>query len=675
MISRSGHRRQASLRGLAALALLPLLLVAARGQGTEKISSPGLYSGYSAAVYGEWVRVSQYIKARDGTMLAADIFRPAQNGQPVAEPLPVIWAYDRYHRADIQDGRLITELDREPWLQTVLKHGYVVGVVDIRGTGASLGTWDAPFTREEALDGYDITEWFAAQPWCNQRVGMFGRSYLGITQYATAATAPPHLKAIFPEMAMFDLYSFIYPGGVFRRDFAVKWGRMVNYLDALKPAAPVDGDDGKLLARAVAGHKLNRDLYDVFASMPYADSIDPKTKTRLYLSNSPSRYQDGIRKSGVAVYHLSGWYDMWSRDAFLWFKSLTNRQKIIIGPWSHGQSHGFDLAAEHLRWYDYWLKGIDNKIMSEPPITYYTVGAPAGQQWRSAWQWPLPEEQQTSYHFRGGSTGSVHSINDGLLSAEPASDGDGQDDYTVNFSTTSGTSTRWTNGYGGAYGYQNMTPNDEKGLTYTTTPLPADVEVTGHPVVHLWVTSQAGDGDFIAYLEEVYPNGNAQYVTEGVLRASHRAVAAPTAGQLPLPFHRNFAKDTGELHAEPAELAFDLLPISKIFGAGNRIRVTIVGADRDNLQTNETGPPPVFGVLLSAAHDSHIVLPIIPPSSPRPAEASVLPEVSAPAVTSARHLPVILTSIAVVLLLSLVGFKFVGRHKRGEITRRGGSRR
>jgi putative CocE/NonD family hydrolase len=129
--------------------------------------------------------------------------------------LPVIWTHYIYHRAStLPDGTVITQVDMNPWLQEVIKHGYVVGVVDCRGGGASYGARPGSFSQIEARDTYEITEWFAEQKWCNGNIGMFGRSVMGITQYMCAGMAPPHLKCIFPEMSMFDTYSFVYPGGV-----------------------------------------------------------------------------------------------------------------------------------------------------------------------------------------------------------------------------------------------------------------------------------------------------------------------------------------------------------------------------------------------------------------------------------------------------------------------------
>ena len=205
-------------------------------QQTEKVSKPGFYSGYSKEIYNECVRISQYVATRDGIRLAVDIIRPAENGKAVDNPHPVIWTHTRYHRANMEEGKVISALDG-PGIQRIVKHGYVVGIVDVRGGGASFGIRKTAFSEEEALDAYDIIEWFASQEWCDGNIGMFGRSYLGITQYFAASKAPPHLKAIFPEMAMFDVYSFTYPGGTFRDDFIEKWDAEVMTLDKEHPAA------------------------------------------------------------------------------------------------------------------------------------------------------------------------------------------------------------------------------------------------------------------------------------------------------------------------------------------------------------------------------------------------------------------------------------------------------
>lgn len=600
-----------------------------------RLSRPGEYEGYSAPVYTEWVRSTRYLTVRDGTKLAADIFRPARAGQAVEEPLPVIWTADRYNRATLTRQGALTQLNAEQWLQTMLRYGYVVGVVDVRGSGSSLGTSKAPFSRQEAEDAYDVTEWFAAQSWSNGRVGMFGRSYLGIMQYLAAGEAPPHLKAIFPEMAMFDLYEFAYPGGIFRDDFARKWGETIRGLDEATTSAPVQGEEA-LLAQAAQAHRSNGDIFRMLEGLPNRDSRGAGGAPLGYEANNPAARLSAIGKSKVAVYHLAGWHDMWPRDALLWFKNLENPQKIIIGPWAHGESQGFGLAAEHLRWYDYWLKGVENGVMNEAPIHYYTFNAPRGREWRSARQWPLPETQPTRYYMRAGPSGSVRSRNDGTLDTRAPEEPEGSDAYAVNYTTTSGASSRWANGYGAPFSYPDMTPNGEKSLSYTTPPLSAPTEVTGHPVANLWVNSTGKDGDFFVYLEDVSQNGFAQYVTEGLLRASHRATSVAPFDNLGLPYHGGAARDLKPLGGEPVELAFDLLPTSYIFPAGHRIRVTIACADRDNARTPVLTPPPTVNVYRDASRPSYITLPVIPQrgtdadasSQPAPApraEASGIP--------------------------------------------------
>lgn len=589
------------------------------------------YNGYSKPLYNKWIRTSQYLTVRDGTKLAFDLFRPVKNGKVVIDPLPVIWTHYRYHRADVQAGRLKkffakhswskifikyitfienntklnTQLDKRGWLKRLIAHGYIICVVDVRGGGASYGTSEFPFSPSETRDAYDITEWFAAQSWSNGCIGMFGMSYMGITQYMAASTLPPHLKAIFPEMALFDLYDFVYPGGIFRHKFAEVWGDELEQLDKNQPAAPVDQDhDYSMLMKALEEHKANRNIFEFFDSLSFRDSTDQISDIQIYTDCSPSGYLEEIKQSNIPIYHLAGWYDAWCRDALILFNNLNNPQKIVIGPWSHLNTDGLDFACEHLRWYDYWLKGIDNKVMEEAPIYYYVMGAAKGEEWRAAWQWPIPNVKEKRYYFHEKHNETVNSVNDGLLSSEFPMTNEGQDHYRVDYTTTSGTTTRWANVYGGAFQYPNLKFNDEKALTYTTNLLSLDTEVTGHPIVHLWITSTHPDGDFFVYLEEIDDQGNSCYVTEGVLRASHRSISNPLFNNLGIPYHRSFAEDIINLPDNPVELIFDLHPISYIFRKGNRIRVAITCADQDNTLTPKVSPPPIISLYRNANYPS-----------------------------------------------------------------------
>ncbi|MBN1562271.1 MAG: CocE/NonD family hydrolase [Anaerolineae bacterium] len=587
----------------------------ATAQDNDRVSRPGVYRGYSEAMYDEWVRESRYVEVRDGTQLAVDIYRPAVDGVPVDDPLPVLWTHHRYHRANVSDdGRVIGIVEARPSLQTMLKHGYVIAAVDVRGGGASFGTRRGPFTPEEAQDAYDMTEWFAAQPWCDGNVGMYGLSYLAITQYMAASTQPPHLKAIFPMMAMYDLYDFVYHGGILHENFVLMWGTGNVALDNLIPAAPVDADtDQTLLKAALKEHRQNWNIYDIALANPYRDGAATSDNTPIYNEFGPANYLDQINESGVAIYTLAGWYDMYPRDAALWFNNLTVPQKIVFTPWSHNGSGGFDIAVEHLRWFDYWLKGIDNGIMDEPPIYYRVMGAPGEGAWRFADQWPLPAEQPTPYYLAAGPAESVDSVNDGLLSLAAPTDESGQDAYTVDYTTTTGRTTRWTDGYGGGFGYPDMTANDEKGLTYTTLPFAVDTEITGHPVAHLWVSADVFDFDVMVYLEEVDARGQSTYITEGILRASHRDTQDAPWHMFGLPYHSGLSDTVSSVvPGEIVELVFDLHPTSNIFDAGHQLRITITGADADTYLTPEQDPPPTITVYRNADYASYIVLPVIP---------------------------------------------------------------
>ena len=583
-----------------------------------KHSSPGAYTGFSRSRYLEWERTSRYVTTRDGTKLAIDLFRPTENGVPVEEPFPAIWTHVRYQRAfTTPDGRDIHMLHQQRWLPHLVRHGYVVAAVDARGTGASYGVSDGPFSVQESEDAYDITTWLANQEWCDGNVGMFGGSYMGITQFFAAGEQPPNLKAIFPQVSNFDAYSTTHLGGVRSEDLLLGWTRLARDRDSGQDDIPVDEDqDGRLIAEARRQQLANRYPDELTRPATFRDSRDPETGAMVYAERSPLRCIEAINEAQIPVYQLAGWFDLWPHDQILWYSNLEVPQKLLIGPWTHIRID-FHRGNEHLRWFDYWLKGIDNGIMDEAPIRYFTMGAAPGQQWRNAWQWPLPNEQRTQFFMHQGKSGSVASVNDGILSQHSPQERDGHDHYTVNYSATTGTRTRWTNVYGRHFDYGDMTLNDELGLTYTTDALPNDVEVTGHPSVSIWIRTQADDLNLFAYLEEVELDGTATYVTEGRLRASHRATSEAPYKQVPgTVYHRSHQEDVVPLPQEPVKIEFSLFPTSNIFDKGHRIRLTLTCADRDNAETIEVTPPPSLDLLRNSQALSHVVLPIIPPDAP-----------------------------------------------------------
>ncbi|MBD3415313.1 MAG: CocE/NonD family hydrolase [Candidatus Aminicenantes bacterium] len=601
---------------LAALFVNPGLLSC---QEQEKISSFGKYKGYSEEKYDSFVRSSQYISMRDGTKIAIDIIRPVKDDHPMEDPLPVVWTHTRYRRASLDQEGEVHSSAGSSYLRPLLKHGYITAAADVRGSGASFGTWPGIFTKEETQDAYEITEWLASQPWCDGNVGMFGGSYLGITQLMAASTKPPHLKAIFPMVALFDLYEIGSPGGVLRDDFLRTWSELTQMLDTQPGVMHVDEDpEGKMLEQALQEHQANRSLVEIMAELKYRDDQDPVTGAYPFREWHPAGFIQQINASGIPMYIWGGWFDSFTKDTFLIYKNFTTPRKLLVGAWSHSprdeeiRDSEFNLiAVEQLRWFDYWLKGIDNGIMEEPPIRYELIEEPGQNQWRTAQVWPLPQTRSVHYYFSEGPSGSVESINDGILNTKAPQSESASDPYPVDYSTTTGTATRWDNAVGGEFDYPDMTTNDQKGLTYTTPPLEEDIQITGHPVVRIWLSSSSEDGNIFVYLEEVDEEGFSHYFTEGVLRLSHRAQHEPAYDNFGLPYHRSFQEDVEPMiPGKPFELVFDMQPTANVFDAGHRIRVTLTGADADNAKSQALDPPPTYVLHRSVDKPSHIQLPI-----------------------------------------------------------------
>jgi hypothetical protein len=598
-----------------------ILLVGAsmvNGQKPERVgyraSKFGKYVGYSQPLYDEWVRTSRYLEMSDGVKLAMDIIRPAKDGKAVSKPMPVIWNYFSYVRAEIQEGKVSSLADFSDGLQTLLKHGYVIVVVDSRGKGASYGTSTNPVTIEEGKYGYEITEWIAAQSWCDGNVGMFGHSYSAHMQCMVAAHAPPHLKAIFPSMGAFDAYHLLFPGGICRKLILENVTAAFRQQEAEITVAPVDEDiHGTMLAEAQKQHTNNLLPIDL-VKVPYRNSEDGELKP--WTVNNPMTYVQEVSRSGVAVYQWAGWFDAFPRDAWQWFVNLENPQKITFGPWAHAsydevkKEERYRLyTIEQLRWFDYWLKGIENGIMDEPPINYAIMHGPKKWTWHTADEWPLPDVRVVEYYFSKGNSGSVNSINDGLLLTENGEEHAGEDVYDIDYTTSVG---EWKGPRCPNRGLEDpdMYSNDVKGLTYTTPPLDDDIAVVGHPVVTLYVKSTAKDGNFYAYLEEVDPDGHSHYITDGLLRASHRAEAAPPFDNMGLPFHTHFEDDAQPIPQDKVvRLSFDMMPTANLFNKGHRIRVTITCANAgwDELPSEE---PATITLMRNARFPSNILLPI-----------------------------------------------------------------
>jgi predicted acyl esterase len=551
-------------------------------------SSPGRYEGYSPALYDGHSMSSQYVSVRDGTRLAIDIFRPTRSGAVATDKLPVLWMHTPYNRRNYRNG--LTAANYPGKALELVKYGYVVAVADFRGLYASFGH-NAGFNRGEwqdwsRFDAYDITEWLAKQPWSSGKIGMWGCSATGGSQMQAMTTAPPSLKAIFPMSCEWDVYGFVAPGGMTPpQGVPTQVMRGGSRAARDKTAVPVDGADGaKLLGEAIAEHDKN---LETPGYTPFRDSVSADFKNQWWLKSSPHTYESTITASKIAVYTAANWDEGATGYgvAFV-FGNLKNPKKMILGPATHcdwttvQKDTGFNLLVEELRFFDHWLKGIDNGVMREPAVTYYTYNAAPGRQWQSSKTWPLASEKRTNFY-----------LNESALSPQRTSNSSARA-ATVDYAVTN--DNFW-----------------EKGMSFVTEPLPRDLQVTGHSVVTLWVSSSSKDADVIARLDDVAPDGSHRYYSvEGRLRASLRKTEQAPYNNLGLPWHPFTQASVQPLKpGEPVEMSFDLYATSYVFKAGHRIRLTLNFADQRT--SARVSPAPSVKVHFGDKTPSALNLPVI----------------------------------------------------------------
>jgi hypothetical protein len=383
-------------------------------------------------------------------------------------------------------------------------------------------------------------------------------------------------------------------------------------------ATPVDQDkDGALLAQARAERGNSSALADTaagFKNIAYADSLGPDGKA-VWGMQTLYPFLDKINRSGTPVYLINGWYDIYARDNFLIYENLTVPKRLLVRPTDHAgiESPASDInyGAEAHRWFDYWLKGIDNGIMAEPPIHYYVQGGDKAHTWQGTASWPLKNQATALYYFGAGEGGGEASVNDGSLELSAPTDASAADSYRVDYTPTTGSTPLWS-GLAVSGKYSDMRSHDSKAMTYTTPALQTTLEVVGHPIAHVWLTTQAPDLDVFAYLEQVDGKGNSTYITEGELRASHRALSEAPFVNFGLPWHNNLQSELQPIGAgEPLELVFDLRPTAWLFPEGSHMRVTIAFADAGNFDTPILTPAPALEILRDSAHPSCVTVPVV----------------------------------------------------------------
>ena len=467
------------------------------------------------------------IPMRDGVILYADVYRPVGDGKH-----PVLVS-----RTPYSTERFATAYAAAMFFA---RRGYVYVFQDVRGRHESEGVWDP--ARYEFEDGYDTVEWAAIQPWSNGKVGMQGGSYLGSDQWQAAKLQPPHLTSLFPDVAATSWYhhAFTLNGG-FRLSLAFGWGPVRQESHIMQNTGPhtLEGGPENISYDKVIWHLPLVDMPRLVGrdAKFYEDWIEHPDYDDYWKAVSVEEHFD---KMHVPAYNFGGWFDILLQGTLNGYTGLRNYggteaarrgARLQVGAWGHGPSrkHGdldfgatnfVDELAVQLRWYDYTLKGINNGMAGEPPVALFQMGR---NRWRFHDDYPLPETQYRELYFHSGGQANSYRGDGSLSWDRPDQEPGDHYRYDPNHPVPS---------HGGANCCGTPTPigpvnqrrveqrNDV--LVYSSDFLKEEVDVTGPVKVVLYASSDAVDTDWVAKLVDVYPDGKAYNIAEGILRARHR---------------------------------------------------------------------------------------------------------------------------------------------------------
>ncbi|MFM7274057.1 MAG: CocE/NonD family hydrolase [Gammaproteobacteria bacterium] len=566
-------------------------------------------------------------RMRDGTVLRADVYRMRD-----AARRPALLQRTPYSKNPGQQDSVYHRLARA---------GFVVVVQDTRGRYTSEGI---AVPHDEGADGHDSIEWAATLPWVDSRVGTFGGSYSATTQLLAAPLQPPHLAALFPSASYASRHDMVFQGGAFYLADGLSWN-LGQAMDTRRRALDPGADrDREIWLDAAQRESLEQEWIRALPLATVGEFSEVEQLLRRYspgyfdLLAHPARdawwdrFDVAARHArfSVPAYHLTGWYDSLLNGTLRNFAGLRNaaqdararrNQRLVVGPWTHahptrestrigevdfGPEAGLDTDALMIDWFRHWMPpgnaAADAQQADFPgaPVRIFVMGE---NRWRDEQEWPLARARITAFHL--ASSGRANTLNgDGRLESAPcaacASD-------TYRYDPADPVPTGPSGAYSRAPLDMRTLEQREDVLVYSSAVLEDAVEVTGPVTLLLWAASSAPDTDFTARLVDVFPDGSARALTDGILRARYRN--GPATAQPLTP-------------DEVVELRIELGATSNLFLPGHRIRLEVSSSNFPRYDRNpNTGEPFATGARIEVArqtvfHDtvrpSRLLLPVIP---------------------------------------------------------------
>ena len=534
------------------------LIISGIVAGIAAFYAAGAKPASTANPLGPFQELRLRVPMRDRIWLSTNVFHPAGTGR-----FPAILIRTPY-------GKGTTLV---PNYRAFVDHGYVVVTQDVRGRYESQGVF-SPLT-QEGPDGDDTLNWIASQAWSDGKIGMTGGSYLGIAQWKVALLNNPHLKAIFPVVSGWDDYRdrFYSAGGAMKLGHRLLWMaeniRRPDFVPDFKKyiwRLPVRYADLSATGQASAVWRMSMDH-------PADDSYWKSISTR-----------DHIKDIHIPVFAVGGWYDNYAEsdlDAFEALHKNGGLNRVMIGPWPHNMSVPFKsvsfgdqanppIRRFQLQWFDHWLKGLEVPLMSDPPVEIFVMGA---NMWRKENEWPPARTKHVRFYL--ASHGHANTLlGDGTLESAPQSKSV-PDQFTYDplkpVPTTGGAVCCNPAIFPWGPMDQRLVERRRDVLVYTSAALTDDMEVTGKVQVVLRAASNAPDTDFTAKLVDVFPNGEARNLTDGILRARYRDS-----------LEKSKLLKSGEVY----RMEIDAGVTSNLFRKGHRIRMEISSSNFPRFDRN-----------------------------------------------------------------------------------------